>query len=312
MKFACVFPGQGSQSIGMMAELAEAYPVVNELFDKASEVLGYDLWKVVQEGPAEELNKTEVTQPAMLTCGVAVYEILKSKIDVEPELFAGHSLGEYSALVCAGAIEFADAVKLVSQRGKLMQEAVPPGIGAMAAILGLEDSVIKDICKTTSDDNFSVQAVNFNSPGQVVIAGNRQAVEMAMALAREAGAKRALKLPVSVPSHSSLMEDAAQQLAAFIKAEIKISKPKKPVLQNVTAKAYTRPADISKNLVKQLHNPVLWVDTVNNLLAEGIEGIIECGPGKVLMGLNKRISKEVAHHTVCDLASLDETVQALS
>jgi len=312
MKFACVFPGQGSQSIGMMAELAEAYPVVNELFDKASEVLGYDLWKIVQEGPAEELNKTEVTQPAMLTSGVAVYEILKSKIDVEPELFAGHSLGEYTALVCAGAIDFADAVKLVSQRGKLMQEAVPPGIGAMAAILGLEDAVIKDICKTASDDNFSVQAVNFNSPGQVVIAGNKQAVEMAMALAKEAGAKRALKLPVSVPSHSSLMEGAAQQLAEFIKAEIKISKPAKPVLQNVSAKAYTRPSDISKNLVKQLHNPVLWVDTVNNLLAEGIEGIIECGPGKVLVGLNKRINKDVAHHTVCDLASLDETVQALA
>lgn len=312
MKFACVFPGQGSQSIGMMAELAETYPVVTELFAKASEVLGYDLWKIVQEGPAEKLNKTEITQPAMLTAGVAVYEILKSKVSTEPELFAGHSLGEYTALVCAGAMSFEDAVKLVSTRGQLMQEAVPPGIGAMAAILGLEDSVIKDICKTASDDNFSVQAVNFNSPGQVVIAGNKQAVEIGMALAKEAGAKRALKLPVSVPSHSNLMEEAAQKLAEFIKAEIKVSKTAKPVLQNVAAKAYTRPSDITKGLVKQLHNPVLWVDTVKNLTAEGVEAIVECGPGKVLVGLNKRISKDIAHHTINDVATLDETVAALS
>ena len=312
MKFACVFPGQGSQSIGMMAELAETYPVVTELFSKASEVLGYDLWKIVQEGPAEELNKTEITQPAMLTAGVAVFEILKSKISAEPELFAGHSLGEYTALVCAGAMSFEDAVKLVSTRGQLMQEAVPPGIGAMAAILGLEDSVIKDICKTASDDNFAVQAVNFNSPGQVVIAGNKQAVEIGMALAKEAGAKRALKLPVSVPSHSSLMEGAAQKLGEFIKAEIKISKTAKPVLQNVAAKAYARPSDITKGLVKQLHNPVLWVDTVKNLTAEGVEAIVECGPGKVLVGLNKRISKDIAHHTINDVATLDETVAALA
>ncbi len=312
MKFACVFPGQGSQSIGMMAELAEIYPVVTELFSKASEVLGYDLWKIVQEGPAEELNKTEITQPAMLTAGVAVFEILKSKISAEPELFAGHSLGEYTALVCAGAMSFEDAVKLVSTRGQLMQEAVPPGIGAMAAILGLEDSVIKDICKTASDDNFAVQAVNFNSPGQVVIAGNKQAVEIGMALAKEAGAKRALKLPVSVPSHSSLMEGAAQKLGEFIKAEIKISKPAKPVLQNVAAKAYARPSDITKGLVKQLHNPVLWVETVKNLTAEGVEAIVECGPGKVLVGLNKRISKDIAHHTINDVATLDETVAALA
>jgi len=312
MKFACVFPGQGSQSIGMMAELAEAYPVVTELFTKASEVLGYDLWKIVQEGPAEELNKTEVTQPAMLTAGVAVYEILKSKISVEPALYAGHSLGEYTALVCTGSLKFEDAVKLVSQRGKLMQEAVPEGVGAMAAILGLEDAVILDLCKTASDDNYAVQAVNFNSPGQVVIAGNKQAVEITMAMAKEAGAKRALKLPVSVPSHSNLMEDAAKKLAAFIKEEIKVTKPTIPVFQNVVAKAYTRPSDITKALVKQLHNPVLWVDTVNNLIAEGVEATIECGPGKVLVGLNKRINKEAAHYTINDVASLDSTVEALS
>ena len=312
MKFACVFPGQGSQSIGMMAELAETYPVVTELFAKASDVLGYDLWKIVQEGPAEELNKTEVTQPAMLTAGVAVYEILKSKISVEPVLYAGHSLGEYTALVCTGSLKFEDAVKLVSQRGKLMQAAVPDGVGAMAAILGLDDAVILDLCKTASDDNYAVQAVNFNSPGQVVIAGNKQAVEITMAMAKEAGAKRALKLPVSVPSHSKLMEGAAKELAAFIKEEIKVTKPAIPVLQNVVAKAYTRPSDITKALVKQLHNPVLWVDTVNNLIAEGVEATIECGPGKVLLGLNKRINKEVAHYTINDIASLDSTVDALS
>ncbi len=312
MKFACVFPGQGSQSVGMMAELAEAYPIVTELFSKASEVLGYDLWKVVQEGPVEKLNITEVTQPAMLTAGVAVYEILKDKTGKQPELMAGHSLGEYTALVCAGSIAFEDAVRLVSQRGKLMQAAVPEGVGAMAAIIGLEDAVIKDICKTASDDNFAVQAVNFNSPGQVVIAGNIQAVETAMAMAKDAGAKRALKLPVSVPSHSKLMEDAAQKLGEFIKEEIKLSKSAIPVLQNVAAKSHARPSDITKGLVKQLHSPVLWVDTVNNLVGEGIQATFECGPGKVLVGLNKRINKAADHYTINDVASLDAAIEALS
>ncbi len=312
MKFACVFPGQGSQSIGMMAELAETYPVVNELFTKASKVLKYNLWKVVQEGPAEELNKTEVTQPAMLVAGVAVYEILKSKTDAEPEILAGHSLGEYTALVCAGALEFEAAVKLVAKRGKLMQAAVPDGVGAMAAILGLKDEAVLDICEMCSDDNFSVQAVNFNSPGQVVIAGNVQAVETAMAIAKDRGAKRALKLPVSVPSHSSLMEGAAKKLATYLK-EVKIKKASTlPVIQNVTAKNYTKPAEVKKNLVKQLHNPVLWVDSVNNLIAEGIDTIIECGPGKVLMGLNKRINKEVNSFTINDVETLDKVLEEIA
>ena len=312
MKFACVFPGQGSQSIGMMAELAEAYPLVGELFSKASEVLGYDLWKVVQEGPVEELNKTEVTQPAMLVAGVAVYEILKTKLEDVPELMAGHSLGEYTALVCAGALEFEDAVKLVAERGKLMQAAVPDGVGAMAAILGLDDDAIKEICDTCSDDNFAVQAVNFNSPGQVVIAGNVQAVETAMAIAKDKGAKRALKLPVSVPSHSSLMEGAAKKLATYLK-DVKIKKASTiPVIQNVAAKNYVKPADVKKNLVKQLHNPVLWVDSVNNLIAEGVDTIIECGPGKVLIGLNKRINKEVSHFTINNVATLDKALEEIT
>ncbi len=312
MKFACVFPGQGSQSVGMMAELAEAYPVVNELFSKASDVLGYDLWNLVQEGPVEELNKTEVTQPAMLAAGVAVYEILKSKLDAEPAIMAGHSLGEYTALVCAGALQFEDAIKLVAERGKLMQEAVPDGVGAMAAILGLDDDVIIEICDMCSDDNFAVQAVNFNSPGQVVIAGNVQAVETAMAIAKDKGAKRALKLPVSVPSHSKLMKDAAKKLATYLK-NIKIKKSATlPVIQNVIAKNVKTPADVKKNLVKQLHNPVLWVDSVNNLIAEGVDTVIECGPGKVLIGLNKRINKEVANFTINNVETLDKTLEEIA
>ncbi|VAW61372.1 Malonyl CoA-acyl carrier protein transacylase [hydrothermal vent metagenome] len=311
MKFACVFPGQGSQSVGMMAELAEEYPLVEALFARASEVLGYDLWKVVQEGPEEELNKTEVTQPAMLTAGVAVYEILMSKLAESPVLYAGHSLGEYSALVCAGSIDFESAVKLVAERGRLMQQAVPDGVGAMAAIIGLDDAVIIEICDTASDDNFAVQAVNFNSPGQVVIAGNIQAVETAMAMAKEAGAKRTLKLPVSVPSHSNLMEVAAKPLAAFLKG-IKVKKTTLPVIQNVGAKAHARAADIKKSLVKQLHNPVLWVDTVNNLIAEGVDATVECGPGKVLLSLNKRINKEASHFTVNDVSSLNAAVEELT
>ena len=312
MKLACVFPGQGSQSLGMMTELAEAYPVVNDLFSKASRVLGYDLWKVVQEGPVEELNKTEVTQPAMLVSGVAVYEILKSRFETAPQILAGHSLGEYTALVCAGALGFEDAVKLVAERGKLMQAAVPDGVGAMAAILGLDDAVVKEICEMCSDDNFAVQAVNFNSPGQIVIAGNVQAVETAMAIAKEKGAKRALKLPVSVPSHSNLMVGAAKKLAIYLK-EVKIKKASTiPVIQNVAAKNYAKPADVKKNLVKQLHNPVLWVDSVNNLIKDGVDTIIECGPGKVLIGLNKRINKEVAHFSINDVDSLDKTLEEIT
>ncbi len=314
MKFACVFPGQGSQSLEMMAELAEVYPVVNELFAKASKILRYDLWKIIQEGPVEELNKTEVTQPAMLVAGVAVYEILKSKLgeDVTPEIMAGHSLGEYTALVCAGALEFDAAVKLVAKRGKLMQAAVPDGVGAMAAILGLEDDVVLEICEMCSDDNFAVQAVNFNSPGQIVIAGNVQAVETAMAIAKEKGAKRALKLPVSVPSHSNLMQGAAKKLATYLK-DVKIKKASTiPVIQNVAARNYVKPADVKKNLVKQLHNPVLWVDSVNNLIKEGVDTIIECGPGKVLIGLNKRINKEVAHFTINNVDTLDKTLEEIA
>ncbi|MCW9014500.1 MAG: ACP S-malonyltransferase [Gammaproteobacteria bacterium] len=311
MKFACVFPGQGSQSIGMMAELAEQHSEVKELFARASEALGYDLWQIVTEGPAEELNKTEITQPAMLTAGVVAWKILRKSTDEQPVVVAGHSLGEYTALVCAGAIKFEDAVKLVAERGRLMQAAVPEGIGAMAAILGLDDDVVRSVCEQASTGDLIAQAVNYNSPGQVVIAGNTEAVEKAMELAKQAKAKRALKLPVSVPSHSSLMAGAAEQLGTKL-AEIDINSPRIPVFQNVDAATHADPAEIADGLQKQLHNPVLWVDTVNNMMAQGIDAIVECGPGKVLAGLNRRIDKSATNYTIDSAENLQKFIDALA
>jgi len=311
MKLACVFPGQGSQSIGMMSELAELHPEVKDLFSRASEALGYDLWKLVSDGPVEELNKTECTQPAMLTAGVAAWEVLKKSTDIQPVVIAGHSLGEYTALVCSGAIEFEDAVKLVAERGRLMQAAVPAGVGAMAAILGLDDETIISICDQVSDDNEVVQAVNFNSPGQVVIAGNAAAVEKAMVLAKEAKAKRALPLPVSVPSHSSLMSGAAEQLGDYLN-NVSITSPSIPVLHNVDASSHDNSTEIADCLTKQLHNPVLWVDTVNNLIAQGVTAIVECGPGKVLAGLNRRIDKSVTNYTIDTVDNLNKFIDAIN
>jgi len=311
MKFACVFPGQGSQAVGMMVELAEQHSEVKDLFARASDVLGYDLWKIVSEGPAEELNQTECTQPAMLTAGVAAWKILRKSTDEQPVIMAGHSLGEYTALVCSGALKFEDAVKLVASRGKLMQEAVPEGVGAMAAILGLDDDVVKSVCEQASSDNSSVQAVNFNSPGQVVIAGNTEAVEKAMVLAKEAKAKRAIKLPVSVPSHSSLMTGAAELLGNKLSAT-EINTPKITVIQNVDASSHTDTIEIADGLQKQLHNPVLWVDTVNKLIAEGAAAIVECGPGKVLAGLNRRIDKSVPNFTIDNIDNLQKFIDALA
>jgi [acyl-carrier-protein] S-malonyltransferase len=309
MKLACVFPGQGSQSIGMMAELAAQHGEVKELFSTASAVLGYDLWALVIDGPVEELNKTACTQPAMLTAGVAAWQILKKSVDIRPVLIAGHSLGEYTALVCSGAIDFADAVKLVAERGRLMQAAVPEGAGAMAAILGLDDDTIKSICKQLSTDKEIVQPVNYNSPGQVVIAGNAGAVEKAMQLAKQAKAKRALLLPVSVPSHSALMSGAAQQLSDYM-ANVAISTPAISVLHNIDAVSHNDPAKIADCLIKQLHHPVLWVDTVNNLIAQGVNAIVECGPGKVLAGLNRRIDKTVPNYTIDNVDNLNRFIEA--
>ncbi|TNF34266.1 MAG: [acyl-carrier-protein] S-malonyltransferase [Gammaproteobacteria bacterium] len=310
MKFACVFPGQGSQSVGMMAEFIDQYSEVRELFKRASDALDYDLASIVANGPIENLNKTECTQPALLTAGVAAWKVLRINTEKTPQLLAGHSLGEYTALVCGGALQFEDAVKLVAERGRLMQSAVPEGIGAMAAILGLDDAVVRSVCDQATHNNSIVQAVNYNSPGQVVIAGHSEAVDRAMDLAKEAKAKRALKLPVSVPSHSTLMTGAAEKLSERL-AAIEIKSPSIPVLHNVDARVHSDPKEIADCLKKQLFSPVLWVDTIQNIIAQGIIATVECGPGKVLAGLNKRIHKESEHYTIDNVENLNKFLAAV-
>jgi [acyl-carrier-protein] S-malonyltransferase len=288
---AFVFPGQGSQKIGMLAELAAAYPVVKQTFSEASAVLGYDLWALLQEGTQEEINLTERTQPILLTASVAVFRVWKENNGAMPALMAGHSLGEWSALVCADVVAFKDAVKLVQQRGKFMQEAVPTGQGAMAAIIGLDDALIVDACKKAAQGEV-VAAVNFNSPGQVVIAGATAAVERASVLCKEAGAKRALPLPVSAPFHTELMRPAAERLAEQITATV-FASPSIPVVHNVTADVETNPEKIKALMIEQIYSPVRWVECVNTMVGKGVALTIECGPGKVLSGLNKRIHAEL-------------------
>lgn len=299
---AIVFPGQGSQSVGMLSGLAESEPLVGETFAEASEVLGYDLWQLVQSGPEEELNRTDKTQPAMLAAGVAVWRAWQHAGGAVPGTMSGHSLGEYTALVCAGAIAFTDAVSLVEERGRCMQSAVPAGVGAMAAILGLDDATVTDVCDRAAEGEV-VSPVNFNSPGQVVIAGNAAAVERAIGLAKEAGARRALPLAVSVPSHCSLMQPAAEQFAGRL-AQTAVSTPSIAVMQNVDAMLHDEPDVIRKNLEKQLYCPVQWVLSVRNLGKQGVTRIVEAGPGKVLAGLCKRIDKSIANAAVFDPASL--------
>ena len=286
-----VFPGQGSQKIGMLAELAAEFPVVGQTFAEASSVLGYDLWSLVQTGTQDEINLTERTQPLLLTASVAVWRAWQEKNGTRPALMAGHSLGEWSALVCAGVVDFKDAVRMVQQRGKFMQEAVPAGQGAMAAIIGLDDALILDACKKAEQGEV-VAAVNFNSPGQVVIAGTATAVERASALCKEAGAKRALPLPVSAPFHTELMRPAADRLAEQIAATI-FSVPEIPVVHNVTAEVETNPEKIKALMIEQIYSPVRWVECVNTMTAKGIAITLECGPGKVLSGLNKRINTDL-------------------
>ena len=310
-KFAMVFPGQGSQTVGMLAELAGDYPIVQETFKQASEVLGYDLWQLVQEGPAEELNKTWQTQPALLTASVAVYRVWQQKYpELKPEGMAGHSLGEYSALVCAGVLDFQDAVKLVELRGKLMQQAVPEGTGAMYAIIGLDNDAIINACKQAEQGEV-VSAVNFNSPGQVVIAGAKAAVERAAALCKEAGAKRALPLAVSVPSHCALMKPAADQLSVSLES-ITLKAPVVAVLNNVDVKAETDAVAIRNALVRQLYSPVRWTETVEKMAQNGVEVLIEVGPGKVLNGLTKRIVDSLQAVSVNDVKSLDSVEEVLA
>ena len=310
-KFAMVFPGQGSQTVGMLAELAGNYPIVQETFKQASEVLGYDLWQLVQEGPAEELNKTWQTQPALLTASVAVYRVWQQKYpELKPEVMAGHSLGEYSALVCAGVLDFQDAVKLVELRGKLMQQAVPEGTGAMYAIIGLDNDAIINACKQAEQGEV-VSAVNFNSPGQVVIAGAKAAVERAAALCKEAGAKRALPLAVSVPSHCALMKPAADQLSVSLES-ITLKAPVVAVLNNVDVKAETDAVAIRNALVRQLYSPVRWTETVEKMAQNGVEVLMEVGPGKVLNGLTKRIVDSLQAVSVNDVKSLDSIEEVLA
>ncbi|QYJ73787.1 ACP S-malonyltransferase [Shewanella sp. FJAT-52076] len=300
-KFAFVFPGQGSQAVGMLAELAADFPVVTETFAEASAALGYDLWALVQDGPAEQLNQTQKTQPALLTASVAIWRAYQASGKPQPAVLAGHSLGEYSALVCAGVIPFTDAVKLVELRGQLMQAAVPEGTGAMYAIIGLDNDAIANACEESAQDEV-VSPVNFNSPGQVVIAGNKDAVERAAAACKAAGAKMAVALPVSVPSHCSLMKGAADKLAEAL-AAIDFSAPAIPVINNVDVEAPTDVAAIRDALVRQLYCPVRWTETVEAMAANGITHLVECGPGKVLTGLAKRINKSVSAQAVNDVAS---------
>ena len=310
-KFAMVFPGQGSQTVGMLAELAGDYPIVQETFKQASETLGYDLWQLVQDGPAEELNKTWQTQPALLTASVAVYRVWQQKYpELKPEVMAGHSLGEYSALVCAGVLDFQDAVKLVELRGKLMQQAVPEGTGAMYAIIGLDNEAIINACKQAEQGEV-VSAVNFNSPGQVVIAGAKAAVERAAALCKEAGAKRALPLAVSVPSHCALMKPAADQLSVSLES-ITLKAPTVSVLNNVDVKAETDADAIRNALVRQLYSPVRWTETVEKMSHSGVEVLVEIGPGKVLNGLTKRIVDSLQATSVNDVKSLDAVNELLA
>ncbi|WP_440995435.1 ACP S-malonyltransferase [Arhodomonas sp. SL1] len=302
-----VFPGQGSQSLGMLAELAEHHPAVRATFDEASTALALDLWRIVQEGPEQELNRTEITQPALLTAGVAVWRAWVAAGGPRPAAMAGHSLGEYTALVCSGALAFADAVTLVHDRGRFMQEAVPAGEGAMAAILGLDDEAVTAVCADAAQGEV-VEAVNFNAPGQVVIAGNRAAVDRAIEGAREAGAKKAVPLPVSVPSHCALMRPAAERMGERL-AGVALETPAIPVLHNVDAAASDSADGIRERLVAQLYRPVRWVEVIRAMQARGVGRIVEAGPGKVLAGLNRRIDRRMPVSAVLDPDSLDKALE---
>ncbi|WP_031210474.1 MULTISPECIES: ACP S-malonyltransferase [unclassified Marinobacter] len=308
MKSAFVFPGQGSQSLGMLSAAAEAWPMITETFDEASNVLGYDLWHLCQHGPAEELNKTMVTQPALLTASVALWRQWCVSDGPRPDFVAGHSLGEYSALVAAESLDFIEAVKLVQLRGELMQDAVPEGQGRMAAILGLEDSDVVSACEESAEGDV-VAAVNFNAPGQVVIAGSAAAVERAIEACKAKGARKAMPLPVSVPSHCALMKGAAEQLAEALE-DIRFNDAVIPVVQNVDAEP-ARDAEVLKaNLLKQLYSPVLWTNSVQRLSTEGVGVAVECGAGKVLAGLIKRIDRSLPVHGIESPDSLAEALKA--
>lgn len=308
MAIAGVFPGQGSQSVGMMKELASSFSVVQQTFQEASDILAKDIWQMASEGPEADLNNTENTQPAMLAAGVATWRVWQEQGGCAPVGMAGHSLGEYSALVASGKLAFADAVALVAERARLMQAAVPAGEGAMAAILGLDDADVIAVCEKAADENNVVEAVNFNSIGQVVIAGSASGIDKAIEVATEAGAKRAIKLAVSVPSHCALMKPAAEQLASKL-ADTAFASSDTPVLHNVDVQNYNTADDIREALSQQLYQAVRWVDTVMTLKADfGADKLVEFGPGKVLFGLNRRIDRKMTAVCVTDAASLDKAL----
>ena len=309
MKYSLVFPGQGSQSLGMLADLNSNFPVVSEVFQEASDSISVDLWQILNEDQ-EALNLTENTQPIMLAAGYATYKILSEETSLSPISMAGHSLGEYTALVASNALSFFDAIQLVRKRGELMQAAVPSGTGSMAAILGLEDTIIIAICQKARTQGV-VEAVNFNSPGQVVIAGEKNAVAHACELMKEAGAKRALVLPVSVPSHCSLMKEAAAKFKTCIES-IEFKAPNRKVIHNDDADYAGDFIDIKAKLVEQLHMPVLWTDSVNKMKESGVEKLIEVGPGKILTGLARRINKSLSASAIIDVSSLKSTIEEIS
>jgi [acyl-carrier-protein] S-malonyltransferase len=308
MKFAFVFPGQGSQTTGMMRPFAES-PVVRKVFTEASHALDMDLWKLVAEGPAEQLNSTVNTQPVMLTAGYSVYRAWRDAGGAEPAIMAGHSLGEFTALVAAGALAFSDALPLVRFRAQAMQEAVAVGEGAMAAILGLDDEAVRGACREAAQGQV-VEAVNFNAPNQVVIAGHKVAVERGVAMAKAKGARRAVMLPVSAPFHSSLLKPAADRLAAYLD-KISVSAPRIPVVNNVDAAVEREPRRIKEALARQACSPVRWVEVVQRIAAEGIAHVAECGPGKILAGLSKRIDSRLQGYAVADPHALEQALLAL-
>lgn len=308
---AFVFPGQGSQKVGMLAAAHEQFSAVRDTFAEASDALGYDVWALVQEGPQESLNLTATTQPVLLTSSVALWRAWQSQSETRPAMMAGHSLGEFSALVCAGALGFADAVKLVRSRGEFMQSAVPVGEGAMAAIIGVDDADIERICADTAGENAVVAAVNYNSPGQVVIAGHTAAVEAAIDALKAAGAKRAMPLPVSAPFHTSLMKPAGERLQEAI-AGIEIASPEIPVVHNVHAATEADPEQIRALLVQQIYSPVRWTNCVQTMADNGVQRIAECGPGKVLSGLNRRIDKALESFALEEPDSLEAAIAALA
>ncbi len=304
------FPGQGSQSVGMLSDLNERYPVVKETFDEASEAFGRDMWELAQQGPEEELSRTEITQPIMLIAGVAAWRAWTSATEIRPALMAGHSLGEYTAYVCAGSITLEQGVQLVKKRGELMRDACPGGAGKMAAVIGLEDSVIVDCCSEAAQGQV-VQAVNFNAPGQVVIAGHNEAVDRAVELCKNAGAKKAMPLAVSVPCHSDLMQPASEELAEALQST-PFEAPGIPVINNVDAQIEMDPDLIKQKLIKQLYSPVLWVASVKSMVDQSVDTIIECGPGKVLSGMNKRIHRKMGVVSLQDQASFAKALDMVS